>query len=58
MKGIPTTAADKQREEKWRTEDDLRTLCAAEEIKKDPARMKKCKEMAKMKMNEMKSVAN
>jgi hypothetical protein len=41
----------------WQTEEDLRTLCRAKEIKADPKRMKKCKELAQRKMSEMGSVA-
>lgn len=41
----------------WQVESDLRTLCEAEEIKKDNKRMKACKEMAKKKMMSMASVA-
>lgn len=40
-------------DDKWQVEDDLRTLQRAEEIKKDPQRMKKCQEMAKEKMTQM-----
>lgn len=46
----PTTNDD------WQIEEDLRTLCKAEEIKKDPARMRKCQEMAKKKQTEMNGV--
>lgn len=46
------------REDDWQTENDLRTLCDAEAIKKDPKRMKKCQEMAKKKMMDMASVAH
>lgn len=42
-------------EKKWRTEDDLRALCRAEEIKRDPARLKACKAMAKERKAELDS---
>ena len=44
--------------DKWQVEDDLRTLCRAEEIKKDPKRYAKAKAMAKEKMMEHASIAN
>ena len=40
-------------DEKWQAEDDMRTLARAEEIKKDPARLKACREMAKHMMDAM-----
>jgi hypothetical protein len=40
-------------EKKWRTEDDLRTLANAEEIKADKTRMAACRAMAKEKMAQM-----
>jgi len=40
-------------ERKWETEDDLRALARAEEVKKSPERMKACKAMAKQKIAEM-----
>ena len=36
----------------WQVEDDLRTLQRAMEIKKDPKRMAKVKELAKMRLEE------
>lgn len=50
--GMPMASDD------WQCEDDIRTLCRAKEIEKDPKRMAKCKEMAKKKMLEMADVAN
>lgn len=44
-------------DKKWQVESDLRTLCEAEEIKKDPKRFKACQDMAREKMVEMGSVA-
>lgn len=41
----------------WRVEDDLRTLCSAEKIRKDPKRFKACQELAKKKMTEMGGLA-
>ena len=37
----------------WQAEDDLRTLIEAEKIRKDPARMKKAKECAKKRAQEL-----
>lgn len=37
----------------WQTEDDLRTLTRAVEIKKDPKRMKAAQALAKKKLEEM-----
>lgn len=45
-------------EKKWRTEEDLRTLANAEEIKRDPERMKACKLMAKQRMTDLESVVS
>lgn len=42
---------------KWRVESDLRTLTEAEEIRRDPARLKKAQALAKEKLAEMASVA-
>ncbi len=39
--------------DKWRANDDLRTLTEAEVIKKDPARMKHVQRAAKEKLAEM-----
>lgn len=44
-------------DKKWQTEDDLRTLARAEEIKKDPKRMAAVKDLAKEKMAEMAKIA-
>lgn len=40
-------------ENEWRAEDDMRTLMNAEKIKKDPARLKAAKAIAKKKYEEM-----
>ena len=40
----------------WQTEEDLRTLCRAEEIEKDPKRMAKVTALAQKKMVEMAGV--
>lgn len=42
---------------KWRTESDLRTLIEAEQIEKDPKRIKAARELAKEKMLEVAAVA-
>lgn len=44
-------------EAEWQTEDDLRTLSRAAEIKKDPARLKRVQELAKKKLLALASVA-
>jgi hypothetical protein len=54
MKGAKVMACDN---DDWQVEDDLRTLCKAKEIQADPKRMKKCQELATVKMKEMGSVA-
>lgn len=45
-------------DDEWRVQDDLRTLCQAEEIQKDPKRMAKVAALAKKKMVEMASIAS
>lgn len=45
-----------EQEVEWKAESDLRTLCDAREIRKDPKRMKAVKEMAKKKLEGMASV--
>lgn len=42
---------------KWRAESDLRTLIEAEQIEKDPKRIKAARELAKTKMLEVAAVA-
>lgn len=42
---------------RWQAEDDLRTLTRAEEIKRDPKRLKAAKALAKEKLAEMASIA-
>ena len=44
-------------ERDWRAEDDMRTLARAEEIKRDPARLKAAQKKAKEKLEELQSVA-
>lgn len=41
----------------WRAEDDMRTLVAANEIRKDPARLKKALACAKKKSAELAGLA-
>lgn len=50
------TAAITAASHDWETEDDLRTLCRAEEIEKDPKRMAKVQALAQKKMVEMAGV--
>ncbi len=45
-------------ERDWRAEDDMRTLARAEEIKRDPARLKAAQKKAREKLEELQSVAN
>ena len=47
---------DKEREKKWRAEDDIRTMQRAEEIKRDKERMKNMKSYAKSQMNDLKKI--
>ena len=51
-KAIAISADDK----KWRTENDLRSLIEAEEIRKDPARLKAAQALARDKAKEMQTV--
>jgi hypothetical protein len=44
-------------ENEWRVESDLRTLIEAEQIEKDPKRMKMVRALAKKRMLEVASVA-
>jgi hypothetical protein len=55
MKGKMTMAV--MPNDDYQVEDDLRTLCRAAEIHKDPKRMKACQAMAKKKAAEMEKVA-
>ena len=41
----------------WQVEEDMRTLCRAEEIRKDPKRLEKAQALAARKMLEMGSIA-
>jgi hypothetical protein len=41
----------------WRAESDLRTLIEAEQIEKDPKRLKKAKELAKKRLLEVAAIA-
>lgn len=43
-------------EEKWRVEDDLRTLMHAKEIQRDPKRMAAVRKLAQEKMDYMKRI--
>lgn len=42
----------------WQTEDDMRTLMRAEEVKRDPKRLAAAKACAKKKLEEVASVAS
>ena len=45
-------------EDKWRAEDDMRTLARAEEVKRDPQRLAAAKRCAKERLTEMQAVAS
>ncbi|WP_067070407.1 hypothetical protein [Roseateles chitosanitabidus] len=49
--------SSKDQELEWRTESDMRTLMEAEEIKRDPERLKRAAALAKEKVVELASVA-
>ena len=53
MKGCISAADDKD----WRAESDMRTLAEAEEIRKDPARLKAAQAKAREKIEELRSLA-
>ncbi len=44
-------------EREWQAEQDIRTLCEAAEIRKDKARLKRARDMAKKKLAEIQAVA-
>jgi hypothetical protein len=50
------SAEDKERERKYRAEDDIRTMQRAEEIRADKERMKAMKSIAKEQMNGLKKI--
>lgn len=52
------TSADATYEDKWRAQDDMRTLIDAEKIKKDPKRLKAAQKAAKEKIKEMNELAD
>lgn len=56
-KAVPTPKVPKREEDKWRAEDDARTLMRAEEIKRDRARMAKARAIAKKQISELSKVA-
>lgn len=43
-------------EDKWRAEEDMRTLARAAEIRKDPKRMAAAKKVAREKLAELQSI--
>lgn len=51
-----TKAEIKNEEERWRTERDFDTLMEYQKLIKDPERLKKAKEYAKTKQNELAAV--
>lgn len=52
-----TPKVPKREEDRWRAEDDARTLMRAEEIKRDRARMAKARAVAKKQISELSKVA-
>lgn len=52
------TAEDKKREAEWRAEEDARTLIRADEIRKDPARLKGAKAYAKKRADELAGITS
>lgn len=50
---IQASRPSKSEENKWRAEDDARTLMRAEEIKRDPTRIKAARSQAKKQMEEL-----
>lgn len=50
-------AAYPQVDKKWQAEDDLRTMMRACEIRKDKARLKAVKALAKKQLNELKGIS-
>ena len=48
---------EKQQEQKWQTEQDLRTLRDARELRGDKGRMKRAKTMAKQQLAELRAVS-
>ncbi len=53
-KGKNLTAASE--EGKWQAEDDMRTLARAEEIRRDPKRLKAAQAIAKEKIKELEAL--
>lgn len=57
VKAASTPKAPKREEDRWRAEDDARTLMRAEEIKRDRARIAKARAVAKKQISELSKVA-
>lgn len=55
-KPYPSTAEDKDREKRWRAEEDIRTIQRAEEIKKDKSRVSEMKKVANEQIKDLKKV--
>ncbi len=51
------SAAEKAERQKFETEDDVRTLVSAGEIRKDKARLKRATAMAKKQLQTLKEIA-
>lgn len=56
VKIVSEPGISSREDQKWRAEDDLRTLQRAKEIENDKARMKAAKEIAKSQMNALKNI--
>ena len=48
----------RKQEEQWRTESDLEALIRAEEIRKDPQRMKKVRALARKRLKQTEAATN
>lgn len=56
MKGKSMAGVSAAADDKWRTEDDMRTLMHAREIQRDPKRMAAVRKLAQQKMDDMKKL--
>lgn len=56
-RAVKVKAVSTREEDRWRAEEDARTLMRAEEIKRDRARMAKARAVAKKQISELSKVA-
>ncbi|MGH8446871.1 MAG: hypothetical protein ACREVL_16485 [Solimonas sp.] len=54
---MPNSGLTEATNNKWQTEEDMRTLLRAEEVKRDPKRFAAAKKLAAEKLKEMETVA-